>query len=81
MKVKTDIPDRYGRYPLRVSGMKSLKELNNYLWQNYQGFKFAIVFDESKDEFEELEPEVLVYFLDTLVEEVAEYSDCKIIKK
>lgn len=25
--------------------------------------------------------EVLVYFLDTLVEEVAEYSDCKITPK
>lgn len=81
MKIKTDIPDRYGRYPLRVSGMKSLKELHEYLWHNYQGYKFAIVFDESKDEFEELEPGVLVYFLDEIVEEVAEYSDCKIIKK
>lgn len=81
MKIKDGIQDKYGRYPLRVTGMKSLKELHEYLFSNYQGYKFAIVFDETKEEFEELEKEIFVYFLDEIAEEVAEYTDCEFVKK
>lgn len=81
MKVNTEYQDRYGRYPMHVTGMKNLKELHEYLFNNYQGFKFAIVFDETHDEFEELEPGILVYFLDEIAEEVAAYADCEIVKR
>ncbi len=81
MTVKTDLQDRNGKYPLRVTGMKNLNELHEYLYKNYWGSKFAIVFDETKDEYEPLEKEVFVYFLDEIVEEVASYADCEIRKK
>lgn len=81
MTVKTDMEDQYGNYPLRVTGMKNLGELHEYLYRNYWGSKFAIIFDETKDEYEPFGKEVFVYFLDEIVEEVAIYADCEIRKK
>lgn len=81
MKVKEGIEDKFGRYPLRVTGLKSLSELHEYLWHNYNGFKFAIIFDEMNDEWEEWNKEVKVYFLDELAEELASYADLNFTKK
>lgn len=42
---------------------------------------FAIILDETKEEYEPFRKEVFVYFLDEIVEEVAIYADCEIRKK
>ena len=75
MKVITDNIDRHGRCPLIFSGAKNLKEIHEYLWKNYYGYKFAILFDETKDEYEEYDSKIYVYFLDEVAEELAEYGD------
>lgn len=81
MRVIEGIEDKFGRCPLRVTGLKNLAELHEYLWHNYNGFKFAIVFDETKDEYEEYDKEILVYFLDELAGELASYADLNFTKK
>ena len=81
MIVITDVNDRYGRCPLIFSGAKNLKEIHAYLWKNYFGYKFAIVFDETKDEFEELDSKIYVYFLDEIAEELAVYANYELVKK
>ena len=73
--------DKYGKYPIVFKGVKSLREVNEYLWQHYNGYKFAILFDETKDEYEDYGTAILVYFLDEIVDEAAEYANVKIVRK
>lgn len=64
MKKKVEVmdnPDRHGLYPIIFTGY-SVREINEYLWSNYQGYRFVITFDETKDEYEPME-EITVYFL------------------
>ena len=73
MKVITDKQDRFGNLPLIFRGKDvTFEKINNYLWENFQGYKFAIIFDETGDEYEEFSKEVYVYFLD----EIKEAVDC-----
>jgi len=74
MKVETDTQDKYGRWPIWFTGAK-LSEIHEYLYQNYQGYKFCIVFDETKDEYETYEKRVPVYFLDEIDAELKAYKE------
>lgn len=54
MKVIQDVTDRFGRYPIIFKGKNvKLEDIHNWLFSHYQGYKFAIVIDETVDEFEE----------------------------
>lgn len=77
--------DRFGNYPsLWVRGkdanpQKIYEELSNRY--GGQGYKFAIVFDCSKDEWEEPEKETPVYFLDTILEEIISYCGLEEVRR
>ena len=73
--------DKYGKYPIVFKGAKNLREVHDYLWKNYYGYKFAILFDETKDEYEDYGTSILVYFLDEILDEAAEYANVKIVPK
>ena len=77
MKVIQDVTDRFGRYPIIFKGRNiKLEDIHQWLFEHYQGYKFAIVIDETVDEFEEQFTKlVYVYFLDEIKEELEAY--CK----
>ena len=77
MKVIQDVADRFGKYPIIFKGRNiKLEDIHQWLFEHYQGYKFAIVIDETADEFEEQFTKlVYVYFLDELREELEAY--CK----
>lgn len=78
MKVIEDAgADRFGKYPIIFKSAK-INEIHDYLFAHYQGYKFAIIFDETKDEWEPQE-EVYVYFLDEILEEAASYAGKKVV--
>lgn len=79
MKVIEDSDhDRLGRYPLIFKGAKDIREVYEWLFHHYQGYKFGIVIDVSHDEWEDLGKDIYVYFLDDILEEAAHYSDAEI---
>lgn len=71
-------PDYAGRYPLLVKGL-NIKLLYDYLFHNYHGYKFAIIIDVTKDEWEDFPHDVPVLFLDDALEEAAEYSRKRVV--
>jgi len=75
--------DRYGVYPCCwVSGKDATPQnLHEWLFNHYQGYKFMVMFDCTKDEFEEPDKETPVYFLDTVLEEILEYAGVDKIKE
>ena len=76
MKVTENLIDRFGRAYAAFSGYKSIDDV--YLWLNmngYSGYKFGIVIDCMPDEMHEPDKKLYVYFLDELMEEVANYCD------
>ena len=76
IKLGTDTPDYAGRYPeITCSPSATLKEIWSYLWEHNggEGYKFGMVFDCSKDEYEDIE-EFNVFYLDELDEEVKAYK-------
>ena len=75
MKVIQDIADSVGRYPIIFSSA-NLKEINDWLFNNYggEGYKFAIIVDVSKDEYEPWGSKTYAYFLDDIAGEVAAYK-------
>jgi hypothetical protein len=77
MKVIQDVADRFGRYPIIFKGKNvKLEAIHDWLFLHYQGYKFAIVIDETVDEFEEqFTKSVYVYFLDEITSELEAY--CK----
>ncbi len=77
MKVIQDVADRFGKYPIIFRGRNiKLEDIHQWLFEHYQGYKFAIVIDETVDEFEEQFTKlVYVYFLDEIREELEAY--CK----
>ena len=84
MKVmENEKQDGFGGYPCCwVSGKDSCPQnIQEWLYRNYQGYKFAILFDCTKDEFEEPEKETPVYFLDTLFDEFLEYIGMDKVKE
>ena len=77
MKVIEETKDRFGRYPIIFKGKNvKLEDIHYWLFSHYQGYKFAIVIDETVDEYEEQFTKlVYVYFLDEIKEELEAY--CK----
>lgn len=73
MKVIEDTEDRYGGYPIIFEGAKNLEQIHEWLYQNYQGYKFVFMFDETKDEFEPIGKRIYVYFLDGIEKELNAY--------
>lgn len=81
MKFKQNIEckqNRYGETPAAyITGSDATpQKIHDALWRNGlggEGYKFAMVFDTSKDEYEEPGKETELYFLDDLLEEVIEY--------
>lgn len=70
--------DRYGRTPAAyITGSDATpQKIHDAIWKNGLGaigYKFARVFDESKDEYEDPPKETELYFLDDILEEVIEY--------
>lgn len=70
-------PDRFGEYPI-IFKSANVKQINEWLFDHYQGYKFAIIFDTTKDEYEEMD-EAYVYFLDGVLNEAAEYVGKKVV--
>lgn len=86
LKVKDEEKaDRYGIYPaLRIAGKDACPEkIFDELWNRFggQGYKFAILYDVSKDEYETPEKETLVYFLDGLLREMISYVGAEELRK
>lgn len=53
MKVIQDVADRFGKYPIIFKGRNiKLEDIHQWLFEHYQGYKFAIVIDETVDEYE-----------------------------
>ena len=77
MKVYEDEEtDRYGSYPIWISGKDANpQKIQDELFRRYggDGYKFAIVFDCSGDEWEEPDKKTPVYFLDDIFEEMINY--------
>ena len=46
-----------------------------------EGYKFAIIFDVSKDEWEDPEKETPIYFMDELLDELIRYCGTEKVKK
>ena len=53
------------------SGVKKFTDVYEWLFNHYNGYKFAILLDCSKDEFPEPDSKIYVNFLDELHDEVA----------
>lgn len=89
MKFKQNIDckkDIYGRSPAAyITGADATpQKIHDAIWKNGlggDGYKFAMVFDESKDEYEEPPKETELYFLDDLLEEVVEYMGADNVRK
>lgn len=81
MTVIQDFEDNKGRYPLVFKGYKNLQEVHDYLWNNFQGYHFCVIFDVTKDEYEPFEKALYVYFSDEALLEIAEYSGKKVVPK
>lgn len=73
MKVIEEKKDRFGRYCLWFYSY-NLKDIYEWLFTHYSGYKFAIVLDVMSDEYEPLDKPLPVYFLDEISEEVKAYE-------
>lgn len=70
--------NRYGETPVAyITGSDATpQKIHDAIWKNGlggMGYKFAMAFDMSKDEYEEPPKETELYFLDDILEEVIEY--------
>ena len=72
LQVKENVYDNHGK-PCIVFKNVRISEIHEWLWNNYQDYKFCIIFDETKDEYEEMK-EAYVYFLDGVLTEVESYA-------
>ena len=79
MKVIEDGKDRRGISCMWFSSF-NLKEIHEWLFTHYQGYKFAVILDETIDEYETMEKPVPVYFLDVALDEVADYAGKRVVK-
>ena len=77
--------DRFGNYPtMWIKGKDANpQKIHEELYRRYggQGYKFAIIFDLSRDEFEDPEKETPVYFLDEILEEVIDYCGIEEVRR
>lgn len=79
MKVIEGKENRFGKHPIIFKSC-NLKQIYHWLFNNYYGYKFAIVMDTNFDEYQEME-ETYVYFLDEIAEEVADYCGVEFIDR
>ena len=70
--------DIYGRTPAAyITGSDATpQKIHDAIWK-----KFAMVFDESKDEYEDPPKETELYFLDDILEEVIEYVGAERVRE
>ena len=81
MKIKEEErQDKYGEYPACWVKSADLTRLQEWLFNNFNGYKFAVVFDCMKDEYEEAK-EMPVYFLDCVSKELIAYAGKDAIKR
>ena len=74
--IEEEKADRFGNYPIWIKGKDANpQKIHEELWRRYggQGYKFEIIFDCSKDEWEEPGNETAVYFLDDVLDELISY--------
>lgn len=71
MTVNENYEDRYGRSCIVFSGVRKFSDVYEWLFDHYNGYKFGIVLDCSRDEFPEQDNRIYVNFLDELHDEVA----------
>ncbi len=76
-----DQVDEYGRIYIKFTGVKKLQEIQDWLFDHYQGYKFAIEFDCYGDEHQEINNEYWVYFFDDLTESIMIYNDYAKLKE
>ena len=70
MTVNENYLDQHGRSCLVFSGVKKFSDVYDWLLNHYNGFKFAIILDCSKDELPEPDSKIYVNFLHDLQDEV-----------
>mgnify|MGYP000108668626 CR=1 FL=1 len=81
MKVIEDKQDRFGNFPIWFNS-HNLKDISEWLYGRYNGFKFAIVIDVSQEvDGDVLEKPLPVYFMGDIAEEVAQEADKKLVDK
>lgn len=78
--------DIYGRTPAAyITGSDATpQKIHDAIWKNGlsgAGYKFAMVFDESKDEYDDPPKETELYFLDDILEEVIEYVGAERVRE
>lgn len=71
MTVDENFTDKHGRSCLVFSGVRKFSDVYDWLFNHYNGYKFAIVLDCSMSEHPEAENKIYVNFLDELHEEAA----------
>ena len=76
--------ERFGNYHIWIKVKDAIpQKIHEELWRRYggQGYKFAIIFDCSQDEWEEPEKETPVYFLDEILEELLHYCGLEEVRR
>lgn len=75
--------DRFGIYPCcRISGRDANpQKIQEWLYRHHEGYKFAIIFDCTKDEWEEPDKESMIYFLDDILDEIINYCGADAVRK
>ena len=82
--IEEEREDRYGNYPIWIKGSDATpQKIHEELFNRFggQGYKFAIIFDVSKDEWEDPEKETPIYFMDELLDELIRYCGTEKVKK
>lgn len=82
--IEEEREDRYGNYPIWIKGSDATpQKIQTELFGRYggQGYKFAIIFDCTKDEWEEPEKETPVYFLDEILDELIQYCGLEELRR
>ncbi len=80
MRVIEDECDRNGT-PCLIFNTTDLKKIHDWLWSHYYGYKFIVILDESKDEYEAFGCQTFVYFGDVTLDEIADYYNFKVVEK
>ena len=71
MTVNECFEDKYGRSCIVFSGAKKFSDVYDWLFNHYNGYKFAVLLDCSMSEYPEPDSKIYVHFLDELHDEVA----------
>ena len=82
--IEEEKTDRFGNYPIWIKGKDANpQKIFEELYRRYggQGYKFAIVFDCSADEWEDPEEETPVYFLDEILDELISYCGAEEVRR